>query len=404
MTMSRRRTLASWSSGKDAAWAFHIARTELDYEPVAVLTTLTAPKARVTMHGVRESLLLRQVELLGLPLVRVDIPSPCADETYAACMGAALDNAKKHDFDGVIFGDLFLGDVRAYREWNLARVGLKALFPLWERDTGKLAREMIDHGLKAIVTCVDTRKLPRELAGRDFDTSFLADLPEGVDPCGENGEFHTVVVGGPMFPREIDVVRGAVVEREGFVFADVLPVDRQQKRASEIASELGFDLCTPLDPRDLEPEGRILDFCKENKCGSYRTNHMCPPLSGSVHEAKERLHGFESGVLVQWSKSIDVEANKAGVHESMAAFHEMLLDLEARLHDDGIDRLHGMIGGSCRLCDPCTAVDEEPCAHPDRARSSLEANYVDVLALLESYGLDNAFHSNRVTWTGCVLF
>ena len=402
--MTHMRALASWSSGKDAAWALHVARRELDVEVAAVLTTLSAPQGRVTMHGVRESILARQTELLGVPLIRVDIPSPCDDETYAVRMSSALEQAKRHRIESVIFGDLFLEDVRAYREKNLAQVGMKALFPLWERDTGQLAREMVRGGLKAIITCVDTKKLPRDFAGRVFDEALLDDLPEGVDPCGERGELHTVVVGGPMFRREIDVVTGTIVEKEGFVFADVLPTTHRQKRACEIAAKIGFDVTTPLDPSELSPDEGILAHCEENKCGNYRAHHMCPPLAATIEETRDRLSSFDSGVLVQWGKPLDVQNDREGVRDSMARFHEMVLELEARLRAEGFHRLWGMLGGTCRLCDPCTAADNEPCSHPNRARGSLEALAIDVLALLESYGLDNAFHTDKITWTGCVLF
>lgn len=221
--MTRPRALVAWSTGKDGAWALHVARQRDDLDIVGLLTTLTATFGRVTMHGVRESLLERQAAAVGLPLIRVGIPSPYCAATYAELMRAALEGPVRVGVDRVVFGDLFLEDMRAYRERQLDLVGMKAVFPLWGRNTEALAREMIDGGLRAIVTCIDPHKLPRSIAGRCFDESLLADLPIDVDPCGENGELHTFVTGGPMFTEQIAVAAGPVVERDGFVFADLIP-------------------------------------------------------------------------------------------------------------------------------------------------------------------------------------
>ncbi len=214
------RAVVSWSSGKDSAFALHEARRAGDFELVGLLTTVTAAFGRVSMHGVREALLDRQLEALGLPGRKIFIPSPCPNEVYEREMAQALASAKADGVTHVIFGDLFLEDLRAYREERLASIGMQAVFPLWRRDTRALAGEMLASGVRAVLTCIDPRKLERSFAGRAFDEALLRDLPPGVDPCGENGEFHTFVTAGPMFSRAIAVERGEVVERDGFVFAD----------------------------------------------------------------------------------------------------------------------------------------------------------------------------------------
>jgi uncharacterized protein (TIGR00290 family) len=211
----------SWSSGKDSAFALHEARKSAELDIVAILTTVNETYERVAMHAVREELLKEQARRLGLPLVRVRIPRDCTNEIYEARMRQMIERALKDGISRMIFGDLFLEDIRQYREKMLAPTGIAPVFPLWQRDTRELAYEMIRSGLKAVITCVDPRKLPREFAGREFNEKLLADLPEGVDPCGENGEFHTFVYSSPDFARAIDVGVGEVVEREGFVFADV---------------------------------------------------------------------------------------------------------------------------------------------------------------------------------------
>lgn len=220
--MSKPRAWVCWSSGKDSAWALHLARQQGDVEMVGLLTTVTAPYQRVSMHAVRDDVLAAQAEAAGLPLRRVPIPAPCSDEEYAAAMREAIANAKAQGVTRMVFGDLFLDDVRAYREQQLAGTGIAPLFPLWGRPTAELAREMIAGGLVAYVTCLDPKTMPRELAGSRFDEEFLGKLPEGVDPCAENGEFHTCIVAGPMFRHPIPVQVGETVEREGFVFTDVM--------------------------------------------------------------------------------------------------------------------------------------------------------------------------------------
>jgi diphthamide synthase (EF-2-diphthine--ammonia ligase) len=190
-----------------------------------MLCTLTEPYDRVSMHGVRRNLVEAQARAAGLALHEALIPAPCPNEAYEAAMAAALETADAQGVTHVIFGDLFLEDVRAYREERLAAVGMAAVFPLWGSQAGGLARRMIWAGLEARVTCLDPRKVPRDLAGRPYDDAFLSALPEGVDPCGENGEFHTFVSAGPMFAHPIPIRVGRTVEREGFVFTDVLPAD-----------------------------------------------------------------------------------------------------------------------------------------------------------------------------------
>jgi uncharacterized protein (TIGR00290 family) len=217
------RAFVSWSSGKDSAFAVWEARRLGLAQIVGVLTTVNETYSRVAMHGVRQALLERQIAALGVPAIIVPIPSPCPNDVYESRMAAACAQIKGQGVDVMLFGDLFLEDIRVYREKNLAAAGMTPLFPLWGRDTAVLAREMIASGLVAHLVCLDPKKLDRSFAGRRFDESLLADLPPGVDPCGENGEFHTVVTAGPMFDAPIEVAVGEVVERDGFVFADVVP-------------------------------------------------------------------------------------------------------------------------------------------------------------------------------------
>jgi uncharacterized protein (TIGR00290 family) len=212
-----------WSSGKDSAYAVHVLRSRAEYQLAGLLTTVTKDFDRVSMHGVRRELLERQAKALELPLVVVEIPSPCSNEVYEAEMAKAIDSALDAGVSAMAFGDLFLEDVRAYRERMLARVKLKPVFPLWGRPTHLLAREMIKEGVDATLTCVDPRVLPASFAGRRFDEALLKDLPSGADPCAERGEFHTFCSGGPMFRAPIPIQVGDTLERDGFIFADVLP-------------------------------------------------------------------------------------------------------------------------------------------------------------------------------------
>jgi uncharacterized protein (TIGR00290 family) len=225
------RILISWSSGKDSAWMLHVLRQQGLTTSAALLTTVNEAADRVAMHGVRRSLLEAQASAAGLPLHTIPLPHPCPNDVYEARMRAAVAGAVADGFTHAAFGDLFLEDVRAYRERNLAGTGLTPLFPIWGRDTALLAREMIEAGVRATLTCIDPRVLDRAFAGRAFDTSLLADLPPDIDPCGERGEFHTVATAGPMFEREIPVRGGEIVERGGFVFADVI-VDEGESYAT----------------------------------------------------------------------------------------------------------------------------------------------------------------------------
>lgn len=217
------RILISWSSGKDSAWMLHLLQQGGQLEGGALLTTINESADRVAMHGVRRAILEAQAIAAGLPLRVIPLPHPCPNDVYESRMRKAVEQAVADGFTVAAFGDLFLEDVRQYRERQLTGTGLTPVFPLWGRDTAVLAREIVAAGVIATITCVDPRVLDRRFAGRRFDAALLAELPRGVDPCGERGEFHTVVTAGPMFNREIPITSGAVVERDGFVFADVLP-------------------------------------------------------------------------------------------------------------------------------------------------------------------------------------
>jgi len=216
------KILLSWSSGKDSAWALHVLGREERLEVAGLLTTLAAEHGRVAMHAVRERILDAQAKAVGLPLHKVFLPSPCSNDAYAALMSEALELAAARGITGVAFGDLYLEDLRAYRERQLASIGMSAHFPLWGRDTATLAREMIAGGLRAITTCVDPKQLDPAFVGRPFDARFLDSLPPGADPCGERGEFHTCVLAGPMFSAPIPLVLGETVHRDGFAFADLV--------------------------------------------------------------------------------------------------------------------------------------------------------------------------------------
>lgn len=215
------KILLSWSSGKDSAWALHLLGQQVPGAVAGLLTTTNERYDRVAMHGVRSAVVRAQAESAGLPLLAVPLPSPCSNDEYEARMGAAVRQAVAAGFTHAAFGDLFLEDVRRYREDRLRGTGLEPLFPLWGRPTDALAREMIGAGLEARITCLDPRALDPSFAGRPFDEALLRALPPGVDPCGERGEFHTCVTAGPMFARRIEVEPGDVVERDGFVFADL---------------------------------------------------------------------------------------------------------------------------------------------------------------------------------------
>jgi uncharacterized protein (TIGR00290 family) len=215
------KTLVSWSSGKDSAWTLHLLRREPQYEIAGLVTTINDAFDRVAMHAVPTPLLERQVAAAGVPLWKVPIPYPCSNTEYEAAMRALVERARAAGVTQIAFGDLFLEDIRAYRERQLADTGLTPIFPLWQRPTGDLATEMITSGLAAVVTCVDPRALSATFAGRAFDGELLAALPPGVDPCGERGEFHTFAHAGPMFSAPIPIAVGEIVERDGFIFADI---------------------------------------------------------------------------------------------------------------------------------------------------------------------------------------
>jgi uncharacterized protein (TIGR00290 family) len=212
----------SWSGGKDSSLALYEIQKAGTHNVAALLTTITEDYDRISMHGVRRALLERQAESLGLPLHAVLIPPQCINATYEERMKEALTQHLARGVRRVAFGDIFLEDLRVYREKNLAQVGMQALFPIWKRDTRELAREFLRLGFRAIAVCVDPRVLDASFAGRELDASFFADLPPGVDPCGENGEFHTCVLAGPMFCQPVPAALGEVVERDGFYFADLV--------------------------------------------------------------------------------------------------------------------------------------------------------------------------------------
>jgi len=217
------RVLLSWSSGKDSAWTLYQLQQDPTVEVVGLLTTFNAAFNRSAIHGVRQQLVRLQAEAAGLPLIEVPLPWPCSNEQYEAVMGSALADAQRQlQMDAIAFGDLFLEDIRRYREEKMQGTGLQLLFPLWQIPTLQLAAEMIDGGLKAVITCLDPNKLPETLAGHAFDYSLLESLPASVDPCGERGEFHTFAWDGPMFRTPVTITSGEVVTRDGFVYADIL--------------------------------------------------------------------------------------------------------------------------------------------------------------------------------------
>jgi uncharacterized protein (TIGR00290 family) len=231
--MARKRVLVSWSGGKDSAWALHLLQQDSTIEIIGLLTTINSQFGRVAMHGFRQELLELQAEAAGLALWPVPLPWPCSNEQYESAMSACSARAVAEGVHAIAFGDLFLEDIRAYREARLAGTGLEPLFPCWHIPTGQLAREMIASGIRAHLVCIDPLQLDRSFAGRRFDEALLNDLPHGVDPCGERGEFHTFVSAGPMFAQggrsgSIEVLPGEVIERaagfgQSFIYADLFP-------------------------------------------------------------------------------------------------------------------------------------------------------------------------------------
>lgn len=224
--------LFCWSGGKDSAMALAAIRQRDDCQVSALLTTVTEGYDRISMHGVRRELLELQAEALGLPLRKVFIPPECVNPVYEARMEEALRGQLDHGVRSVVFGDIFLEDLRAYREQNLARIGMTGVFPLWKQDTRSLARRFVDAGFRAIAVCVDSRVLDPGFAGRELDDSFFSALPPGVDPCGENGEFHTFVFDGPIFRAPLSILRGEVVRRGPFVYCDLIPFEKRWHRES----------------------------------------------------------------------------------------------------------------------------------------------------------------------------
>jgi uncharacterized protein (TIGR00290 family) len=226
-----KKILLSWSGGKDSAWSLHVLRQSSEYAVAGLLTTVNEEFRRVAIHGFREELLDRQAEMAGLPLWKVPLPFPCSNEQYEARMAAVCSRASQEGFEGIAFGDLFLEEIRAYRVTKLSGTGLEPIFPLWGIPTDALALTMMEGGLRARLTCMDPRKLPAEFAGREWDASLLEELPAGVDPCGENGEFHTFAYAGPMFRRKIAIRTGQHVERDGFVYADMTAEEEEPAAA-----------------------------------------------------------------------------------------------------------------------------------------------------------------------------
>jgi uncharacterized protein (TIGR00290 family) len=222
VTPLRAKALISWSSGKDSAFALHEVRRAGEFDVVGALTTVTETFGRVSIHGVRQEILYAQLDAAGLPPRIVPIPYPCPNEIYEARISEAVASAVREGITHIIFGDLFLEDIRAYREQKLAGTGITPVFPLWGRPTRQLAQAMIASGLEAYIATVDLKKLPADFAGRKFDVQLLADLPDGVDPCGENGEFHSCVVAGPFFTQRLAVTPGERVDRDGYAYCDLV--------------------------------------------------------------------------------------------------------------------------------------------------------------------------------------
>jgi uncharacterized protein (TIGR00290 family) len=219
----KKKTLVSWSSGKDSAWALHILRQQQEIEVVGLFCTFNKKFERGAMHAVRNELICQQAESIGLPLELIPIPDPCSDSEYKTIMTDFIEQVKSQGIERIAFGDLFLEDIRSYREESLAGTGIKPLFPLWGMPTNELSKEMVNSGLRAKITCIDPKHLPAKFAGHDYDNTFLEQISDSIDPCGENGEFHSFAYDGPMFKRKINICVGETVTREGFVFTDLLP-------------------------------------------------------------------------------------------------------------------------------------------------------------------------------------
>jgi uncharacterized protein (TIGR00290 family) len=218
----KKKTLLSWSSGKDSAWALHVLRQQQDIEVVGLFCTFNMKFDRGAMHAVRIELISQQAENLGLPLELIPIPDPCSDSGYKTIMADFIDQVKSQGINTIAFGDLFLEEIRSYREESLAGTGITPLFPLWGIPTDELSKEMVNSGLRAKITCIDPRYLPAEFAGHEYDSNFLQQIPDTIDPCGEKGEFHSFAYDGPMFKNKLNVCVGETVTRGGFVYTDIL--------------------------------------------------------------------------------------------------------------------------------------------------------------------------------------
>ena len=219
----KKKTLLSWSSGKDCAWALHMLRQQPDIEVAGLFSTFNEKFERGAMHAVRNDLIRQQAENTGLPLQLIPIPDPCSDSEYKAIMANFIEQIKSQEIDSIAFGDLFLEGIRSYREESLAGTGITPLFPLWQIPTNELSRTMVNNGLKAKITCIDPKYLPAEFAGHEYDHTFLEQLPDAIDPCGENGEFHSFAYDGPMFNNKINICVGETVSRDGFIYTDLVP-------------------------------------------------------------------------------------------------------------------------------------------------------------------------------------
>jgi uncharacterized protein (TIGR00290 family) len=238
------KTALSWSSGKDSAWSLHVLR-EQGIEVSCLLTTVNEAFARVAMHAVRKELLEAQAEDVGIPLLAIDLPWPCSNEVYENRMSAATQRLISEDYTQIAFGDLFLRDIRSYREKQLESSQLQPIFPLWNIPTDLLANQMLDSGLQACITTVDPRKLPASFAGRTWDRDLIAEFPASIDPCGENGEFHTFVYDGPVFSHPIDIKVGEIVERDGFIFADIVP--QSQRYENKLVNSFNRSVTEPAE-------------------------------------------------------------------------------------------------------------------------------------------------------------
>ena len=231
--MAKKKAVVSWSTGKDSAYAYYLVAQSDEYEVVGLLTTITGTFGRVAMHGTREAILDAQAERIGMPIHKVKIPWPCTNEIYESTMGAAFEQLKADGITHIIFGDLYLEDIRSYREASVNGTGLTCVFPLWGMDTDELSKAMTASGLQAVLVCIDPKALQKDFAGQLYNQELVADLPVDADPCGENGEFHTAVVNGPMFDRPIDYSIGETVERSGFIYTDVLLANHTDEQAGQ---------------------------------------------------------------------------------------------------------------------------------------------------------------------------